>query len=93
MPDRDLKTSNVLLTKEHLAKISDVGLACIQSGSDNTYEFAQGTFSYVAPEVILGDKCTKAVRSEKHAHLFEGLPGSPAHTSNFTGTKIWREVW
>ncbi len=59
---RDLKTSNVLLTKEHLAKISDVGLACIQSGSDNTYEFAQGTFSYVAPEVILGDKCTKAVR-------------------------------
>ena len=61
-PGRDLKTSNVLLTKEHLAKISDVGLACIQSGSDNTYEFAQGTFSYAAPEVVLGDKCTKAVR-------------------------------
>ena len=59
---RDLKTSNVLLTKEHVAKISDVGLACIQSGSDNTYEFAQGTFSYAAPEVILGDKCTEAVR-------------------------------
>ena len=52
----------MLLTKEHVAKISDVGLACIHTGSDNTYEFAQGTFSYAAPEVILGDKCTEAVR-------------------------------
>ena len=62
----------MLLTKEHLAKISDVGLACIQSGSDNTYEFAQGTFSYVAPEVILGDKCTKAVRG---AYVIGGVAG------------------
>ena len=62
----------MLLTKEHLAKISDVGLACIQSGSDNTYEFAQGTFSYAAPEVILGDKCTKAVRGAG-CGLLQGL--------------------
>ena len=51
----------MLLTAEHVAKISDVGLAWIQTQDDSAFEFSHGTFAYAAPELILGLKCTEKV--------------------------------
>jgi hypothetical protein len=59
---RDLKTSNILLTGEGVAKISDVGLAKIMTAADpGSWDKLCGTFSYAAPELILGVRCTEAI--------------------------------
>ncbi|KAK7309206.1 hypothetical protein RJT34_05746 [Clitoria ternatea] len=48
---RDIKSSNILLSKQWNAKVSDFGLAKLL-GSDNSYITTRvmGTFGYVAPE-------------------------------------------
>jgi hypothetical protein len=57
---RDVKTSNILLTKGGAAKVADVGLAtmtdCFSSASN-----AHGTFLYAAPEVLMGKPSTAKV--------------------------------
>ena len=59
---RDVKTSNILLTAEGVAKIADVGLATIMTNADQqSWEFTTGTFAYAAPELILGTRCTEKV--------------------------------
>ena len=59
---RDLKTSNILLSQEGVAKIGDVGLAKILSDVDQaSMHMVAGTFAYAAPELILGWSCSDRV--------------------------------
>ena len=63
-PCRDLKTSNILLSQEGVAKIGDVGLAKILSDVDQaSMHMVAGTFAYAAPELILGWSCSDRVRA------------------------------
>lgn len=60
---RDLKTSNVLVSKNR-AKICDVGLAKILTGADFSGSlYPAGTFAYVAPEMLMGDRYSEQVRN------------------------------
>lgn len=56
----DLKSQNVLLSREGAAKISDVGLSRILSGT-HTSTVRGCTFAWAAPEVLLGSHCTEKV--------------------------------
>ena len=48
---QDLKSANILLTRDGTAKIADVGLAKIMS-RELTQVSARGSFDWVAPEVL-----------------------------------------
>jgi serine/threonine-protein kinase len=50
---RDVKTSNVLLTREGSAKVADVGLATMTDYFSSATA-CPGTFMYAAPEVLMG---------------------------------------
>ena len=60
---RDVKSKNVLLTKGcSSAKIADVGLSrVLDSLSFSSASIPYGTFSYAAPEILLGYQCTEKV--------------------------------
>ena len=63
---RDLKTSNILLTGEGVAKIADVGLAkAMTNAGQQSSDHAAGTFAYAAPEILMGTGCTYKVRSTR----------------------------
>ena len=58
---RDVKPSNILLTKHGVAKVADVGIASMVdhfSSAGAPY----GTFAFAAPEVLMGEKCSEKVR-------------------------------
>ncbi|KAL4420111.1 hypothetical protein ABPG77_000282, partial [Micractinium sp. CCAP 211/92] len=58
----DIKSSNVLLTGSGTAKLADIGLARLQQGTHlSDMPRACGTFAWMAPEVIMGSRCTTAV--------------------------------
>ncbi|KAL4419965.1 hypothetical protein ABPG75_007063 [Micractinium tetrahymenae] len=58
----DIKSSNVLLTGSGTAKLADIGLARLQQGTHlSDMPNACGTFAWMAPEVIMGSRCTSAV--------------------------------
>ena len=57
---RDVKTSNILLTRAGAAKIADVGLATMTDGFSSASN-AHGTFLYAAPEVLMGKPSTAKV--------------------------------
>lgn len=57
---RDVKSPNVLLTKEGVAKVADVGLASM-TDYFSTAGSACGTFTYAAPELLMGFQCTPKV--------------------------------
>lgn len=57
-----MKSSNIMLTKERRAKVADVGVA-VMSGHLPFFQ-AAGTFSYAAPELLIGYKCTCKVRPQ-----------------------------
>lgn len=50
----DLKSCNVLIDSDGSAKISDVGIAALMSHNYLSQIAPTGTWSWVAPEVILG---------------------------------------
>jgi len=54
---RDLKSANVLLTKECVPQICDFGLAKWMEFSNRTTS-AHGTVLWTAPELLLGRECT-----------------------------------
>lgn len=58
---RDLKSKNVLLTRDGVAKIGDVGMAKIMSDGYLTRDGALGTMAWAAPELLLGEKCSEKV--------------------------------
>src|SRR5262249_22887312 len=56
---RDVKPSNVLLTRAGLAKIADFGIAHIEASDLTTEGDVLGTPSYMAPEQLLDRKSTR----------------------------------
>jgi tetratricopeptide (TPR) repeat protein len=56
---RDLKPENVLLTPSRTVKLMDFGVAHLASASQLTQEGSFiGTYSYLAPELIMGEQAT-----------------------------------
>lgn len=58
---RDMKSKNVLMTRDGTAKIGDVGMAKIMTDGSLTRDGALGTMAWAAPELLLGEKCTEKV--------------------------------
>ncbi|KAK9805449.1 hypothetical protein WJX73_008439 [Symbiochloris irregularis] len=59
---RDVKSSNVLLARDGTAKLADVGLAQIlRDDKLSTLHGELGTFSWAAPEILLGRACSEKV--------------------------------
>jgi eukaryotic-like serine/threonine-protein kinase len=53
---RDVKPSNIIITKDNLAKIVDFGLARVVASASGTQSLSStGTLPYMAPEQILGE--------------------------------------
>ncbi len=76
---RDLKPENVVVTQSHAAKLMDFGLARMADAPRLTEEGAiVGTFSYIAPELLLGQPA--GVQSDLYAlgvMLYELAAGRP----------------
>jgi len=81
---RDLKPENILLSKEGNVVITDFGLAKEGlHGANARTETRAGTPEYLAPEVIKGNKYTKAVDWWSVGILiFEMLTGAPPFASD-----------
>ena len=58
---RDVKSSNILLTKDGQAKLADVGLALMADYFSSAGDTAAGTFAYAAPELLMGEHCGSKV--------------------------------
>jgi serine/threonine protein kinase len=58
---RDVKSSNILLTREGVAKVGDVGLAMMTEYFSSA-SAATGTFAYAAPEILMGKPATNKAR-------------------------------
>ena len=59
---RDLKPQNVLVTAEGRLKISDMGLSKRLDSDQSSFEtVSSGTWGWRAPELVLGERCTRAV--------------------------------
>jgi serine/threonine-protein kinase len=53
---RDVKPSNIIITREHVAKIVDFGLARVVASISSTQSISStGTLPYMSPEQILGE--------------------------------------
>jgi len=58
----DVKSANVLLSREGQAKLTDVGLARItKDGYVSRVDDVVGTFAWAAPELLLGSRCSEKI--------------------------------
>lgn len=79
---RDLKPSNIMLDAQGNVRITDFGLAVIESGKDRA-EWIAGTPRYMAPELFTGAPPSK--QSDIYALglvLYELFTGQPAFTAD-----------
>ncbi|MCK4739484.1 MAG: serine/threonine protein kinase, partial [Deltaproteobacteria bacterium] len=53
---RDIKPANIMVTKKNVIKVTDFGIARIQSASQTKTGTVMGTPSYMSPEQVAGDK-------------------------------------
>ncbi|MBE3070314.1 MAG: serine/threonine protein kinase [Planctomycetes bacterium] len=83
---RDIKPKNILLTREGVAKIADLGLARRNADIDSAFEEigkAYGTPYYISPEQVRGDPDTDH-RTDIYslgATFYEMLTGRPPFTT------------
>ena len=77
MARRDVKSSNILLTRDGTAKVGDVGLA-VMTDYFSSASAATGTFAYAAPEILMGKPTTSKVRSstmlEARHRVYAAIP-------------------
>ncbi len=57
----DLKSPNILLSSEGVAKIADVGLSRVLSQTHLSNPRFVGTFAWAAPELLTGTRCSELV--------------------------------
>ena len=78
---RDVKPANVLLGEDGAVKLADLGIASVTDRTQSTAGAMFGTFSYMAPEQLEGDRATPATDVYALAALaFELLAGEKART-------------
>lgn len=80
---RDIKPANIMLTKDHVVKVMDFGIAKMASSSKTQTDIVLGTPTYMSPEQIGGKKVDG--RSDIFSLgvvLFELLSGGPPFTAD-----------
>ncbi len=92
---RDLKPENIVLTKTQTVKLMDFGLARMSEGPRLTEEGTLvGTMSYLAPELIQGQRAT--VQSDLYAlgvMLYELTTGRPPFTGDNLAVLLSQHVY
>ena len=88
---RDLKTSNILVSNDHVIKLTDFGLARkLKFGDDINYTNNVMTLWYRPPELLLGE-CHYATKADIWSagcifgELLTGSPLFPTHSGDEVG--------
>ena len=80
---RDLKPGNLMMTKDHMVKITDFGIAKSYGSSQNTGTNILGTMDFMSPEQAKGEPVTaKSDIYSLGTVLFTLISGKPPYTAN-----------